>query len=199
MACSTSSVTWQELLDGVRESFSTEQVDVDRLRTLMNSYQSQRSDWEQYALFDPHTYTRNLVDAGNGRYNLIILCWDSGQGSSIHDHADSHCFLKVLSGEVKETMYAWPGSGVSPSHSSTPTMEVTGSESVLIDDVAYINNEIGLHRVENPSHTDQAVTLHLYCPPITTCQSFEARTGRSHSCHVTFYSKEGQKVCSSVK
>ncbi len=169
-------------------------------------------------------------------------------------------------------MYAWPGSGVSPSHSSTPTMEVTGSESVLIDDVAYINSkcvcvwiwthfrllsirgttvhasflsfllplyhthfliianeycipptyncmlhtpththtthththhphidEIGLHRVENPSHTDQAVTLHLYCPPITTCQSFEARTGRSHSCHVTFYSKEGQKVCSSVK
>ncbi len=38
-------------------------------------------------------------------------------------------------------MYAWPGSGVSPSHSSTPTMEVTGSESVLIDDVAYINSK----------------------------------------------------------
>ncbi len=61
MACSTSSVTWQELLDGVRESFSTEQVDVDRLRTLMNSYQSQRSDWEQYALFDPHTYVLKLT------------------------------------------------------------------------------------------------------------------------------------------
>ena len=41
-------------------------------------------------------YTRNLVDRGNGRYNLIVLCWDSGQGSSIHDHGDSHCFMKVL-------------------------------------------------------------------------------------------------------
>lgn len=40
-------------------------------------------------------YTRNLVDEGNGRYNLIVLCWDSGQGSGIHDHADSHCFMKV--------------------------------------------------------------------------------------------------------
>ena len=35
------------------------------------------------------------MDEGNGKYNLIVLCWDSGQGSAIHDHADSHCFMKV--------------------------------------------------------------------------------------------------------
>ncbi len=53
MACS--GVSWQELVDGVRGAFSTDKVDVDRLTTLLNSYQSQRSDWEQYALFDHHT------------------------------------------------------------------------------------------------------------------------------------------------
>ena len=36
---------------------------------------------------------------------------------------------------------------------------------------------IGLHRVENVSHTDTAVSLHLYSPPITCCQSFDERTG----------------------
>ena len=25
-------------------------------------------------------YTRNLVDEGNGKFNLIVLCWGEGQG-----------------------------------------------------------------------------------------------------------------------
>lgn len=53
-------------------------------------------------------YTRNLVDAGNGKFNLMILCWGEGHGSAVHDHADSHCFMKMLKGELVETRYAWP-------------------------------------------------------------------------------------------
>lgn len=53
-------------------------------------------------------YTRNLVDAGNGKFNLMILCWGEGHGSAIHDHADSHCFMKMLKGELREIRYAWP-------------------------------------------------------------------------------------------
>ena len=58
------------------------------------------------------------------------------------------------------------------------------------------SDSVGLHRVENSSHTDVAITLHLYCPPITLCKSFEERTGHCHSCKVTFYSREGE-VCRS--
>ena len=53
-------------------------------------------------------YTRNLVDAGNDRFNLMILCWNESQSSAIHDHADSHCFLKVLKGNLTEIKYALP-------------------------------------------------------------------------------------------
>ena len=28
--------------------------------------------------------------------------------SGIHDHADSHCFMKVLDGNIQETLYGWP-------------------------------------------------------------------------------------------
>ena len=31
------------------------------------------------AFFIPR-YTRNLVDEGNGKFNVIILCWGEGQG-----------------------------------------------------------------------------------------------------------------------
>ena len=51
------------------------------------------------------------MDAGNGKYNLIILCWSVGQASQVHDHSDSHCFVKILSGELTEVRYAFPPDG----------------------------------------------------------------------------------------
>lgn len=47
-------------------------------------------------------YTRNLVDEGNGRFNLMVLCWGEGHGSAIHDHSDAHCVMKMLQGELCE-------------------------------------------------------------------------------------------------
>jgi hypothetical protein len=39
---------------------------------MMQSYTSKESEWEQYALLDPSKhYTRNLVDEGNGKSNLV--------------------------------------------------------------------------------------------------------------------------------
>ena len=54
-------------------------VDVKELMAGMSSYTSAVSDWERYALFDNSRYTRNLVDDGNGKYNLLIVCWGPGQ------------------------------------------------------------------------------------------------------------------------
>ena len=36
--------------------------------------------------------------------------------------------------------------------------------------VSYMSDELGLHRVENTSHSDGAVSLHLYSPPFQSCQ-----------------------------
>lgn len=45
---------------------------------------------------------------GNGKYNLMILCWPPGLSSNIHDHTDSHCFVKILDGTLRETRFDWP-------------------------------------------------------------------------------------------
>ena len=88
-------------------------------------------------MFALSRYTRNLVDEGNGRYNLIVLCWDTAQGSSIHSHADSHCFMKVLRGTLQETLFAWPEEA-SGSESLAP-MTVTKAMTHNQDAVTYIN------------------------------------------------------------
>lgn len=71
-------------------------------------------NWDSNGLFHrdkSRNYTRNLVDDGNGKYfNLMILCWNEGKSSPIHDHAGAHCIMKVLAGELTETQYDWPRS-----------------------------------------------------------------------------------------
>lgn len=48
------------------------------------------------------------MDEGNGKFNLMILCWGEGHSSQIHDHSNSHCFMKMLKGELREIRYTWP-------------------------------------------------------------------------------------------
>ena len=55
-------------------------------------------------------------------------------------------------------------------------------------------DSMGLHRVENPSNSEGAVSLHLYCPPFQHCRAFDERTGHAIKCPVTFYSKYGEKI-----
>lgn len=57
----------------------------------------------------------------------------------------------------------------------------------------HVLDTLGLHRVENPSHSDGAVSLHLYCPPYTSCSVFNQKTGEQSKCTVEFYSKYGQR------
>lgn len=48
------------------------------------------------------------MDEGNGKFNLMLLCWGEGHSSAVHDHADAHCFMKMLDGHLKEVRFAWP-------------------------------------------------------------------------------------------
>nr|CAB3229551.1 cysteine dioxygenase type 1-like [Phallusia mammillata] len=97
--------------------------------------------------------------------------------------------MKIMDGSLTETKYSWP------SEKKKRPMNVTDVTAYEKDHVAYINDSIGLHRVENRSHTNKAVSLHLYSPPFNMCQSFDERSGHKVKCNVTFHTKYGEKVC----
>lgn len=84
-----------DLMDRLRCMFDSDEVDIDKVKTLMVSYRSNPAEWIKYAHCDSQRYTRNLVDIGNGKYNLMIVCWPHSTSSSIHNHSDAHCVMKV--------------------------------------------------------------------------------------------------------
>jgi len=66
---------------GSSSGIDSDDVDVNDLMDLMRSYSSEETHWMEYAHGDPsRNYTRNLVDEGNGKANLLILVWSPGKG-----------------------------------------------------------------------------------------------------------------------
>ncbi|XP_029161187.1 cysteine dioxygenase type 1 [Nylanderia fulva] len=187
--------TLRELIDALHEVFQTDHVNIDHVQDLMMSYKSNPLEWKKFAKFDRYRYTRNLVDEGNGRFNLMVLCWGEGHGSAIHDHANAHCVMKVLQGKLCETRYAWPAKTEKEGVMIENGEELKELERNTLDtnEICYINDSLGLHRVENPSAMNPAVSLHLYSPPFSTCSVFNKQTGQKSMCKVTFWSKYGER------
>ena len=95
-------LSWDELIEKLLEIFESDNVNIEEVEEILDCYKSDPKDWKKYAKFDKYKYTRNLVHEGNGKFNLMLLCWAPGNQSTIHDHANAHCFVKVLSGNLRE-------------------------------------------------------------------------------------------------
>ncbi|XP_067003242.1 cysteine dioxygenase type 1 [Anabrus simplex] len=186
--------TLDDLVRELHVVFEQDTVNVEYVHHLMSSYKSKPAEWKKFAKFDRYRYTRNLVDEGNGKFNLMILCWGEGHGSAIHDHADAHCFMKILQGSLSEVRFAWPDEEMAGDITENSPLKEIGRGQLDLNEVCYINDSLGLHRVENTSHTDRAVSLHLYCPPFDACLVFNQQTGQRMKCPVTFWSKYGEKT-----
>lgn len=202
---------------GLSSDIDSADVDLSSLTRLMQSYKSAELEWFQYAYADPSmVFTRNLVDRGNGKSNLLILVWTPGRESVIHDHANSHCIMKVLKGRVTETRYEWPAPSVSARTSPEPSiprvlngdrdssrtnagqMRITKATTYEQDQVTYMSDDLGLHKISNPDSETYAVTLHLYTPPNAAnhgCKVFDEKSGTSVLVtEYQFYSEFGQKT-----
>ncbi|KND93086.1 Cysteine dioxygenase [Tolypocladium ophioglossoides CBS 100239] len=176
---------------GPSSGLTSDDVDVGFLTRLMLEYDSNPAEWSKYAFGDASRgYTRNLVDEGNGKSNLLVLVWSPGKGSPIHDHGNAHCLMKILRGNLTETRYAFP-----EDDELEGPMTVISEKTYKEDAVTYMADELGLHRVSNRG-SDFAVSLHLYTPPNVAkegCHIFDEKTGKSSrvpGCH--YYSAYGR-------
>src|SRR2546427_4785193 len=52
-----------------------------------------------YMTWDRQHYTRNLIDK-TPVYELITICWEVGQVSSVHNHRDQNCWMAVPIGRL---------------------------------------------------------------------------------------------------
>lgn len=133
---------------------------------IMNNLDLPKYLFDCYCSWSNECYTRNCIFEDES-FELILLCWEAGQGTAIHDHGGEECWVKVIQGEFKETIYKFNNPG------EIQTVRSTVSKK---GDLSYMIDFMGFHRLENISKT-RSMSLHLYAKPIRNCQLFDEDSG----------------------
>ena len=157
------------------------------LHRLPRQTQLSPEEWQRYAFWDASKpYTRNLISTDHETFTVLLLCWNPQQESPIHDHPCDGCWLQVLRGKIQECRY----------HSQD--LHCLSDETFEEGQIAYITDNMGYHKIGNPTHATPAATLHLYAPPIQECRTWRLEeTSQQIICQdavSTHYSEYGFRI-----
>lgn len=140
----------------------TARASIERLQELLAASNATADDVREFIRFEPGYYQRNLVALGPW-YEVLVICWRSGQRSPIHNHAQSTCGLKVLQGVCTETYFA---------HSACGQVVAVSSHERMAGQVCASEDE-DTHQVSNlQAAGEDLVTLHIYSPPLRRMKRF---------------------------
>lgn len=105
--------------------------------------------------------------------------------------------MKILQGELTETRYEFPRGDGGSGHETKKSMDVIAETTYSQNQVAYMSDDLGVHKVWNRNE-DVAVSLHLYTPPNIVksgCYVFEEHTGKeTHVGTCEYHSIHGKIV-----
>jgi cysteine dioxygenase len=124
--------------------------------------------------WDPQHYTRNLIDKTT-LYELIAICWEVGQGSSVHNHRDQNCWMAAPIGKLLVENFQVGFQDIEAGKcqlQASNTVELTAANPCAVDPKKPV------HRVVNPREAHQrAVSLHVYSQPFDTCVVYSPEQG----------------------
>src|SRR5947199_6199983 len=125
------------------------------LRRVISNLKPDRGEVDPYIQFNDERYARNLVYKTED-FECLVLCWQPGQRSPIHDHGNSICAVYTLDGVLCADNYRKTASG----HIRADYSEDFRPGSVLSIQTAEI------HQVSNLQDSSNLVSLHFYLSPL---------------------------------
>ena len=145
----------QELLQLLSESSKT------RYNSILNNFDFDAIDFSSFESWSPKKYTRNCMHK-DAEFELLLLCWDEGQETAIHDHDGEDCWVYLLKGEMEEVYYNLDNSN---------HLREDRSHSILPHQISFMNDRIGFHKLIN-NFKGKSMSLHLYAKPIQQCNFY---------------------------
>src|SRR5881398_3752280 len=155
----------EEFVAGLRRFAEPAFSNVDQILGFVKSTPVAPDTLRPYLTWDRQHYTRNLIDK-TPLYELVAICWEVGQVSSVHNHRDQNCWMTVPIGRLLVENFHLVSQDVERGHSqlaSTDTVEMNPAHPCALDPADPV------HRVLNPRHfAERAVSLHIYSRPFDT-------------------------------
>jgi cysteine dioxygenase len=150
----TGDVSLSNLIGVLKREWSV--IDPAKMQDILNRLVITAMDVQPHALFSEKRYARNLVYKDR-EFEIMIMCWNAGQRSSIHDHAGSLGGIRILQGELTECLFTRAANGMIKSLSSADYAieETRVEETSLIHQISNLQAENG-----------KTVSVHIYIPPL---------------------------------
>jgi len=140
-------------------------------------------------------YTRNLIHK-DARFELMTLCWERGQISRIHNHADQNCWMSVPLGKLRGQNFR---AVETDEENWLCKLEKTDNFDLSDCLTAKVELEEPIHQILNlPEFESRAVSLHIYSKPFDKCLSYCLETDKFSEVPL-FYTSINGKLCDGVK
>jgi cysteine dioxygenase len=143
-----------------------------------------------YLCWDRQHYTRNLIDK-TPLYELIAICWEVGQASSVHNHRDQNCWMTVPIGRLLVENYRTLSQDLDEGTchlEPSDTVEMNPSHPCAVDPLEPV------HRVFNPREfQERAVSLHVYSRPFDSCVVYSPEQRTCGEIKLTYTTEYGKR------
>jgi len=169
-------VAIQDFVAKLRCCSNKEFTDVPHIHQLLRQNPVDPKSIEKYLIWDRQHYTRNLIDK-TPLYELLAICWEVGQASSIHNHKDQNCWMAVPIGRLMVQNYR-----VLQQDLKSGTCDLVPSDLYEMNpsNPAGVDPGQPVHSVYNPAEFGQrAVSLHVYSRPYDRCVVY---SDEQHKC-----------------
>jgi cysteine dioxygenase len=144
-----------------------------------------------YLHYEKTHYTRNLIHR-TPLYELLAICWESGQASRIHNHAGQQCWMAVPVGRLLVQNYE-----VVTIDEGALRCTLREANQMQMDALrpAHVEHERPIHAVLNlAEYGGRAASLHVYSKPYDRCLVYQRETGTYMDVPLFFDSEYGKKV-----
>jgi cysteine dioxygenase len=144
-----------------------------------------------YLTWNRQHYTRNLIDKTD-LYELVAICWEGGQSSSVHNHRDQNCWMAAPVGRLLVENFHVGFQDIEAGKcqlQASNTVELTAANPCAVDPKEPV------HRVINSRETNErAVTLHVYSRPFDTCVVYSPEQGTCGDIRLHYNTAFGKPV-----
>jgi len=165
--------------------------EIEQVRSLLAEIPVAELSLAPYLTWDRQHYTRNLIDKTD-LYELVAVCWEVGQSSSVHNHRGQNCWMAAPVGKLRVENFHVEFQDI-----ETGKCRLLASNTVELSltNPCAVDPQEPVHRVINPREANQrAVTLHVYSRPFDTCMVYSPEQGTCGDIKLHYNTVFGQTV-----
>ena len=184
----------QNLVNGLREIPDAE-FSCDQVYDFLGRNPVDVDSIAAYFYWSGECYTRNLIYKDE-RFEMMAVCWEPGQVSRVHNHANQKCWMTVPVGRLRGQNFA-----VDEIDEGRGFCKLRETETFELSDclAAKVELERPIHQILNLAEFDErAVSIHIYSKPFDRCLSY-CRDTNTYKEVQLFYTSIDGKLCDGVQ